>query len=89
VSPVHIAGAFATLIAPVPFAEAAVGLLRARQWRYLATERVAADAADATPALAREALLAEEDGSALPRWLVRIDERCQASAERLPAPLAT
>ena len=29
-SPVHIAGAFATLIAPVPFAEAAVGLLRAR-----------------------------------------------------------
>jgi hypothetical protein len=30
VSPVHIAGAFATLIAPVPFAEAAVGLLRAR-----------------------------------------------------------
>ena len=29
-SPVHIAGAFATLIAPVPFTEAAVGLLRAR-----------------------------------------------------------
>ncbi len=29
-SPTHIATAFATLIAPVPFAEAAVGLLRAR-----------------------------------------------------------
>ena len=29
-SPAHLATAFATLIAPVPFAEAAVGLLRAR-----------------------------------------------------------
>jgi hypothetical protein len=67
----------------------AVGLLRARQWRYLATERGAADTAAATRALAREAILAEEDGSALPRWLVRIDERCQASAERLPGPSAT